>query len=315
MDLTQGLGLDAAALLAGADRARQQLELAAEIRELAYNEATGVLSFKVQNQTGHKLISGFPEGRRMFLNIRAYGSDGALVYEVNPYDTAAATLKGLGYPYQPGQGLPTPAPIGGAEDYMDRLVYEMKPTSKLTGESTTFHFVLGTDRYKDNRIPPKGFRIGDAAERHSVPVWEGTEVTNYFTPAEYLGGYAAVALNPPASAVRFEVSLYYQTTSREYIEFLRDEIAVRATSPSPAEPTLSRLIPSSPGCAHGATPSGISGCTTVMCPAQPRCLWRRRAWVRAVAVVVARPAIRQRHRRASPRNPAATARCRCPGVR
>jgi hypothetical protein len=43
----------------------------------------------------------------MFLNIRAYDSSG-LIYEVNPYDNAAATLKGLTYPYQGGQGLPSP---------------------------------------------------------------------------------------------------------------------------------------------------------------------------------------------------------------
>ncbi|MFU8895480.1 MAG: multiheme c-type cytochrome [Gammaproteobacteria bacterium] len=223
MDLGQGLGLDAAALLAGADRARQQLELAAEIRDLHYDATSGALSFKVQNQTGHKLISGFPEGRRMFLNIRAYGNDGTLVYEVNPYDTAAATLKGLSYSYL-GEGLPAPAGLGSAEIYMDRLVYEMKPSSDLTGEETTFHFVLGTDRYKDNRIPPKGFRIGDAAERHSVPVWQGTENAGFFTPDEYAGGYAEVALTLQGDPARVEVSLYYQTTSREYIEFLRDEI-------------------------------------------------------------------------------------------
>jgi hypothetical protein len=41
MDLNQGLGLDAAALLAGADRARQQLELAAEIRDLTYDSGSG----------------------------------------------------------------------------------------------------------------------------------------------------------------------------------------------------------------------------------------------------------------------------------
>jgi hypothetical protein len=224
LDLSQGLGLDAVALLAGAERARQQLELAAEIRDLAYDAATGALSFKVQNQTGHKLISGFPEGRRMFLNIRAYASDGALVYEVNPYDTAAATLKGLGYPYLAGQGLIAPAGLGNGEVYVDRLVYEMKPSSEITGETTSFHFVLGTDRYKDNRIPPKGFRIGDAAARLSVPVWAGEEVPGLFTSAEYAGGYDAVSLTLPANAARVEVKLYYQTTSREYIEFLRDEI-------------------------------------------------------------------------------------------
>jgi hypothetical protein len=94
----------------------------------------------------------------------------------------------------------------------------------LTGEQTTFHFVLGTDRYKDNRIPPKGFRIGEAAARHSVPVWERTAAPNFFTAPEYEGGYDAVELALPTSMARVEVNLYYQTTSREYIEFLRDEI-------------------------------------------------------------------------------------------
>ena len=228
LDLNQGLGLDAPALLAGADRARQQLELAAEIRDLDYNEVTGALSFKVQNQTGHKLISGFPEGRRMFLNIRAYGSDGLLLYEVNPYDSAAATLKGLGYPYI-GYGLPTPAPLGSGEMYLDELVYEMKPTSDLTAvngwsDTPTFHFVLGTDRYKDNRIPPMGFNVVAAAERLSEPVWQGVVYPGYFTAAEYAGGYDQVAVTIQPGAARVEVNLYYQTTSREYIEFLRDEI-------------------------------------------------------------------------------------------
>ncbi len=89
LDLGQGLGIDPAALLAGADRARQQLQLAASIQNLAYDAASGALSFRIQNQTGHKLISGFPEGRRMFVNVKAY-SGGSLIYEVNPYDATAA---------------------------------------------------------------------------------------------------------------------------------------------------------------------------------------------------------------------------------
>jgi hypothetical protein len=225
LDLNQGLGLDPAALLAGADRSRQQLELAAEIKDVSYTPGSGALSFKIQNQTGHKLISGFPEGRRMFINIRAYDNTGALVYEVNPYDSAAATLKGLGYPYQGGGRLPNPAVIGSGEVHNDALVYEMKPSSSLTGELTsTFHFVLGTDRYKDNRIPPKGFDFSNAAERQSQPVWQGQIVPGYFSGEEYAGGYDHVSLNIPSGAARVEVNLYYQTTSREYVEFLRDEI-------------------------------------------------------------------------------------------
>jgi hypothetical protein len=107
---------------------------------------------------------------------------------------------------------------------VDELVYEMKPTSSLTGEPKTFHFALATGRYKDNRIPPKGFDINGAAERISVPVWHGNEDPNYYTADEYTNGRDDVSLNIAAGADYVEVNLYYQTTSREYIEFLRDEI-------------------------------------------------------------------------------------------
>jgi hypothetical protein len=223
MDLTQGEGINPDAMLAGVDRAQQQLLLAATIKNLYYDAASGALSFQVQNNSAHKLISGFPEGRRMFVNIRALAG-GNLIYEANPYDAAAGTLKGLTYPYL-GQGLPDPQPLGANEEYVDELVYEMNPSSTdLTGETKTFHFALATGRYKDNRIPPKGFNIGEAAARISVPVWHGVEDPNYFTGDEYAGGYDAISLTIPSGADSVEVSLYYQTTSREYIEFLRDEI-------------------------------------------------------------------------------------------
>jgi hypothetical protein len=226
LDLTQGEGVDPVALLAGVDRAKQQLLLAATIKNLNYDTGTGALSFQVQNNSAHKLISGFPEGRRMFVNVKAYDVP-SLIYEVNPYDVDAGTLKGLTYPYQPGMGLPDPQPLGADEAHADELVYEMHPESALTGETESFHFALATGRHKDNRIPPKGFNISAADERLSVPVYyvAGVDVgAAYFTQAEYDGGYDAVSLSIPEGANYVEVNLYYQTTSREYIEFLRDEI-------------------------------------------------------------------------------------------
>ena len=250
LDLNQGQGIDPAALLAGVDRAKQQLLLAATIKNVSYDMATGNLSFQVQNNTGHKLISGFPEGRRMFVNIKAY-SGGNLVYEINPYDAAAGTLKGLSYPYQPGYGLPDPLPLGSGEVYLDEIVYEMKPSSTdLTGEDKTFHFALATGRYKDNRVPPKGFDIAKAPERLSVPVWHGVEDANYFTNAEYTGGYDEVSLTIPSGADAVEVSLYYQTTSREYIEFLRDEIkgtgSLTLSSPTPSGEANAYVVQTDP---------------------------------------------------------------------
>jgi len=218
LDLSAGEGIDPVALLAGADRAAQQLQLAATIENLSYDSATGRVSFRVQNNAGHKLISGFPEGRRMFLNIKAYAG-GQLVYEVNPYDATVGTLKGL-----PADYSPSSPPLGANQAYVDELVYEMHPTSTLTGEESTFHFALADGRFKDNRIPPKGFRIAEAAARLSEPVWHGAPDPSYYTSSEYAGGYDDVSITVPTGADGVEVDLYYQTTSREYVEFLRDEI-------------------------------------------------------------------------------------------
>jgi hypothetical protein len=213
-----GLPLDANALLAASNRAINHLERAAAIEGLTYNAQTGAVTFRVQNQTGHKLISGYPEGRRMFLNIRLYAA-GVLVHEVNPYDYTTGTLRGLDPGYSPSS-----PPVSAAEEHRDDLVYEAKMESSLTGETTTFHFALATGRYKDNRIPPKGFRIAQAPDRLIEPVWHGVSDTSYFTLAEYQGGYDEVSLAVPPNADGVVVSLYYQTTSREYITFLRDEI-------------------------------------------------------------------------------------------
>jgi hypothetical protein len=152
----------------------------------------------------------------MFLNVKAYNSSGALIYEVNPYDTAVGTLK----------GMPEAAQLGTNEIYEDRLVYEMKPSSTYTNEGNnnpTFHFVLADGRYKDNRIPPKGFDIKAAPDRLSVPVYGGEEDASYFSGDEYAGGYHAISLTIP-NASRIEVNLYYQVTSREYILFLENQI-------------------------------------------------------------------------------------------
>ena len=87
-----------------------------------------------------------------------------------------------------------------------------------------------TQRYKDNRILPRGFRVADASARLCEPVSHGVSDTNYhsgsnyYTQPEYEGGYDDVTVELPAGTERIEAGLYYQTTSREFIEFLRNEI-------------------------------------------------------------------------------------------
>jgi hypothetical protein len=62
----------------------------------------------------------------------------------------------------------------------------------------------------------------------SLPVWHGVpenpDSPTIYTVDEYGGGYDDVSVIIAQGADYVEVNLYYQTTSREYIEFLRDEI-------------------------------------------------------------------------------------------
>jgi hypothetical protein len=126
----------------------------------------------------------------------------------------------------------------------------MHHSSTLTGETETFHFALADGRYKDNRIPPKGFRIDEADDRLIEPVWQGEVTPGYFTSAEYAGGYDEVSLTIPRGASQVEVSLYYQTTSREYIEFLRNEIRgdghLTLSSPTPSGEPEAYVIQTDP---------------------------------------------------------------------
>jgi hypothetical protein len=222
-----GLQGAAPALIAGSDRARTNLQRAASLELVRQTPDTVVL--RIVNQTGHKLLSGFPEGRRMWLNVQFFDASGALLTEINPY---APLVVG------PGTGDELEY-VSGAELQATRedLVYEVALSSELTGESKTFHMVLATARYKDNRIPPQGFDISQAAARHVEPCWEGVAQPDYFTAAEYAGGYQEVSLALPPGAVSWKATLFYQTTSLEYISFLRDEI--RGTANTLSSPTPS----------------------------------------------------------------------------
>ncbi|MCP5531547.1 MAG: hypothetical protein H7A48_00075 [Akkermansiaceae bacterium] len=236
---TSGLQGAASSLLDGEARAIDLLQRAATL-ELATDTPSSA-ALRIVNHTGHKLISGFPEGRRMWLNVRFLDSQGQTIGEINPYQPLLVDV-GTG-------GTPQYVSGGDLTVTRDDLVYEAKMTSALTGEEKTFHFVLATDRYKDNRIPPRGFRISEAAARLTHPRWHGEDSPDYFSAAEYAGGYDEVFLRKPTGAAGWEATLFYQTTSKPYVEFLRDEIngdASTLTLPAPSGEPIAYLAQTDP---------------------------------------------------------------------
>ena len=234
LDLDQGLALNPEALLDGVDRARSMLERAATIDVQNYNVETGELTFRINNHTGHKLITGYPEGRRMFVNIKLY-ADGSLIHEVNPYDNDASTLRGLSSDESPA--------LGEGEAHADDLVYETFSSSSITDETHTFHFLLADGKQKDNRIPPQGYDVTEAAKRLALPAANGADAIDLFSPEEYAGGYDDVAVTTVPGADRVVITLHYQTTSREYVAFLRDEINGPAEKTLPTEAYIAQSDP------------------------------------------------------------------------
>jgi hypothetical protein len=73
--------------------------------------------------------------------------------------------------------------------------------------------VLSDTVFFDNRIPPRGFTNAGFIEVQSPPVGYTYADGQYWDDTEY---------TLPLAADSVFVTLYYQTTSKEYVEFLRD---------------------------------------------------------------------------------------------
>ncbi|NNE44925.1 MAG: hypothetical protein HKN12_12020, partial [Gemmatimonadetes bacterium] len=161
---------------------------------------------RVTNRTGHKLPTGYPEGRRMWLHVKVEDGIGTTLFETGAYDAATATLA--------------------VDPFLK--VYETK--HGIHGEGEGFHLVRNDRVFKDNRIPPAGFRptpltapvgaVFPVQPDGSLANWDVSEFEVATTPAVY-------------GPLTVTASLYYQTASREYIEFLRDE---NVSGPDPHDP-------------------------------------------------------------------------------
>lgn len=176
------------------------------------------LEVTVTNHSGHKLPSGYGEGRRMWLNLEVRDRFGNHVAGSAAYDTASAVLDrdAQARVYEVLQGIWNHNGNGTC-DVTDGAGLPM------------FHFALNDCIAKDNRIPPLGFRPATATdpEGHEVrPVGAeypetaaGSGTLVNFDTVPYAFTLPAGATGPFTATAR----LYYQTASRDYIEFLRRE--------------------------------------------------------------------------------------------
>ena len=216
-------GLDATMAADSIARAEYMLVNASDL-ELSEDGST--LTTRIINQTGHKLPTGYPEGRRMWINVQFLDKSGVLVQEHGAYDSATAILS---------QG--------------DTKVYEAHlgvdaAVSALTGipEGVGFHFAANNVWIKDNRIPPRGFTNAGFESVQAAPVGYSYIDGQYWDDTDF---------TIPAGATQAEVRVYFQLVSKEYIEFLRDEndqTGVDPLNPSTGEIAYAQWV------LHGKSP-------------------------------------------------------------
>jgi len=198
---------DPAALGDGAQRAHRMLGLAASLDLTAAALGDSIQAeVTVTNRTGHKLPSGYPEGRRIWIHLEARDAGGATVYESGAYD--------------PGTGVLHHDPAITIYEAELGLSPELAGALGLT-PGVSFHFVLNDSVYRDNRIPPMGFTNAAFAAFGGAPVDPHHEGPGpRYADGQY---WDTRTYRLPGSARTVIATLYYQTTSKEYVEFLRDE--------------------------------------------------------------------------------------------
>lgn len=192
------LGRDAAFRQVSRD-ARAHLTKAATLEVVVPAAVTAGIAaeigVRVTNETGHKLPTGYPEGRRAWLEVVITDALGVEVFRSGTYDPATATI---------------------AADPQLRTYQALLGSDGVQ----SYHMVEQDQILEDGRIPPKGFRpTADIA-----PVGRTFETLADGSLANWdLAPYAVLVPSQATGPLSIEATLWYQTTTRAFVEFLRDE--------------------------------------------------------------------------------------------
>ncbi len=203
-DLSSGDFYDpelAPAYEAGAQRAEAMLRsaLRLELREVPSEVSPGArvtVVARVTNVSGHRVPTGYADGRRVWLELARVDAEGRETVLSGAYDTAEARLM---------------------EDPQLAL-YEAQHGRAGMGRGE--HIALHDTVIRDTRLPPRGYRplpghepVGvdyTGGEAGALRHWDDRRYT-FEVPADARG------------SVTVRVRARYQVTTREYVEFLAAE--------------------------------------------------------------------------------------------
>jgi MYXO-CTERM domain-containing protein len=160
------------------------------------------LAVTVTNNTGHKLPTGYSEGRVMWIEVIASYGD-TVVWSSGAWD---------------GTAMPTDDP----------QLHTYRGVAEQLESGTTLHLLLNDHWVEDTRLPPAGLvanietdPVGDRYTMRGDGTWPNTDTAQYA-----FDGNQDVVDGTPANAdddtLEVSVRLLYVVNTREYVEFLAD---------------------------------------------------------------------------------------------
>lgn len=167
------------------------------IRNVSVNDGKLMFDVEVINLTGHKLPTGYPEGRRMWVEASLVDEQGAVKQTLSGAMNREGAL-------EPDAQLRTYEVILGA---INNGVAEK-----------SFHFILNDTVLTDTRIPPKGFTPTEDKDMFPVGrdymgadgLYQNKDQVSYVFDACGVEGVS-----------KLQARLLFQTSTKEYIDFLR----------------------------------------------------------------------------------------------
>ena len=187
-----------------ADSISRAQGMLAAASDLEVTKENSQLKVRITNQSGHKLPTGYHEGRRMWINVKYFDASHAMIAESGAFDPQTSTLSaGDTKVYENVQGM---------DAFMATL------TGNAPGAGN--HHILNNVVLKDNRIPPRGFTNSGFAAVNASPVGATYADGQYWDDTNF---------TIPHNARTVEVRVMFQHTAKEFVDFLAAENTTDAT--------------------------------------------------------------------------------------
>jgi hypothetical protein len=202
-----GEDMDRKSLDLSKQRTKQFLTEAATL-DISFNKP-GYATLKITNKTGHKLPTGYEEGRRMWVNAVFTDSSGKVLKEIGKYAEKDDTIF--------GESIKAPTLIDPEQTRVYEILFgisEARAKKYNVKPGKSFHTVLNDTIVKDNRIPPEGFNNAAFKEHLSQPVGATYADGQYWDEFD---------MKLPAGCKKVTVKLMYESVSWEYLKFLVEE--------------------------------------------------------------------------------------------